>query len=384
MNRVYVLTEPAQATPIWFSRITDGLRISCQQHRLTMVQIEDAAKLDALEEKPAAVLALCSQDNWTRHAVRELQARQIMPILLGVVPERFGDSVSGIVMARRVFIEKAVDYFVDNGRRRLALVGVNRNASNDSVKIGSFLQYCRAKVLPVTQEDVYCIDTDIVGCVTRCLDSAARYDAVICSNDYVAAALLAQARERGIRVPESLFVIGLGDTRIGRYTEPSLTTTTTSDEYFEMGRMAVNIWQLISENPSLASITISVNTRIIPRGSTAFAQPQRRDLQPEDDRPPKLHIGDVNQVIRNLENCLRRCDELDMRILRAVMAGLSNEQIEAELYLAHSSLHYRLRRLYQFAHVASRAELEAHFRYYLPHLGAPEDPPPDLPDPEPD
>ena len=92
----------------------------------------------------------------------------------------------------------------------------------------------------------------------------------------------------------------------------------------------------------------------------------------------------MNQVIRNLENCLRRCDELDMRILRAVMAGLSNEQIESELYLAHSSLHYRLRRLYQFAHVASRAELEAHFRYYLPHLGAPEDPLPDLPDPEPD
>ena len=73
--------------------------------------------------------------------------------------------------------------------------------------------------------------------------------------------------------------------------------------------------------------------------------------------------------MRNLENCLRRCDELDMRILRAVMAGKSNEQIETELYLAHSSLHYRLRRLYQFAQVGSRAELEERFRYYLPHFG---------------
>ncbi len=366
---VYVLMEPAQATPIWFARITEGLRVTCQQSRLTLTPLDSPEQLDALGEKPAAVLTVCSQNDWTRHTVGALRDRGIMPVLLGVVPERFGDSVSGIIMARRIYIEKAMDYFLENGRTRMALVGVNRNASNDSVKVSAFLQNSLQQGLDTSQEDIYWIDTDIVSCVSRCLDRAGRYDGVICSNDYVAAALLAQARERGIRVPEALFVMGLGDTLIGRYTEPTLTTTTTSDEYFEMGRMAVSVWRLVSENPSLASITISVNTRIIPRGSTAFAQPQRRQLQPSDSEPPQLRIGDVNQVIRNLENCLRRCDELDMRILRAVTEGKSNEQIETELYLAHSSLHYRLRRLYQFAQVGSRSELEERFRYYLPHFG---------------
>ena len=160
---------------------------------------------------------------------------------------------------------------------------------------------------------------------------------------------------------------GLGDTLIGRYTEPTLTTTT-YDEYFEMGRQAINIWHIFSSNPSLASIIISVNTEIIPRGSTAFAQPQKKDLPLPDSPPPNLTIGNSSQTIRNLENCLRNCDDLDIQILHAILADQSNEQIESSLYLAHSSLHYRLKRLYQFANVTSRSELEHLFKYYLPNF----------------
>ena len=364
---VYLLVEPAQAKPVWFLCMEDSLRQSCRKKRLTLRTVDDPGQLDRLAEKPVSVLVICSQNNWTRHTVNELQRRHIMPVLLGVLPSLFGDSVSGIIMARRVLIGKVMDYFVSCGRRRMALVGVNRNAGNDNVKTEAFLQISREMGLPATEEDVYPIDPDILNCVTACLSRAERYDGVICSNDYVAAVLLAQAAARGIAVPGDLYVIGLGDTMIGRYTQPTLTTTT-YDEYFEMGRQAVNIWQIFSENPSLNSIIISVSTEIIPRGSTAFSQPRSKLPPLPDTPPPDITIGNANQVMHNLENCLRNCDDLDIRILRAILSGLSIEQIESSLFLAHSSLHYRLRRIYQLANVERRSELEQLFRYYLPNF----------------
>ncbi len=103
-NQVYLLVEPAQATPIWFVCMEDSLRKSCQRKRLSLVRIHDLQKLDRLPEKPISVLVVCSQNNWTQHVVNELQRRQIMPILLGVVVSLFGESVSGVFMARRIFI----------------------------------------------------------------------------------------------------------------------------------------------------------------------------------------------------------------------------------------------------------------------------------------
>ena len=72
--------------------------------------------------------------------------------------------------------------------------------------------------------------------------------------------------------------------------------------------------------------------------------------------------------MRSLENCLRSCDDLDIQIIHAILAGQNDEQIEDRLYLAHSSLHYRLKRLYKLSKVKNRNELKKIFRYYLPNL----------------
>ena len=366
-NQVHCLIEPAQATPIWFLYLEDILRKSCQKKHLSLIRIDNVQMLDQLAEKPITVLVVCSQNNWAQHVVNELQRRHIMPVLLGVEPTLFGETVSGITIARRIFIEKVMDYFLNCGKKRMALVGVNRNASNDNVKVETFIQNSKDMHLPASLDDVYFTDSDIVNCVTKCLNQASRYDGIICSNDYIAANLLAQAHGRGIRVPEDLFVIGLGYTLIGQYTKPTLTTTT-YDEFYEMGRQAINIWHIFSSNPSLASIIISVNTEIIPRGSTAFIQPPKKEPLPADSTPPSLPIGSNSQIIRNLENCLRNCDDLDIQILHAILTGQSNEQIESSLFLAHSSLQYRLKRIYRLVNVEHRSELEKLFQYYLPNF----------------
>lgn len=364
---VYMLVEPADATPIWFSRTIAGLKENCARHRLTLTQLQSFSDLDDAQENAASMIVVSSQNSWTFHAVQELKRRSIMPILLGAIPEQFGEGISGIKLARRIFIEKIMDYFVACGRKRMALVGVNHNASNDNVKADVFLQNVAQMNLVSTQEDIYWIDSDISSSVLHLLDHAAKYDSVICSNDYVAVTLLAHAKERGIRIPEDLYVAGLGDTVIGRYTSPTLTSTS-EDEFFEMGRQALSIWQIMSENPFLTNIIITIGTEIIARGSTAFFQPTEETRNPHTSLEPAISIGPESQTVRNLENCLRSCDSLDLQILQGILAGKSNDQIESDLFLAHSSLYYRLRKLYQMANVPNRAELKRVFGFYLPNF----------------
>ncbi len=365
--KLYYLVEPADALPIWFTQVVDGIRKTCVKNRHPMQELRDVSELDALEELPQVTLVVCSQTHWTRHIVGELRARHIMPILLGVIPDQFGDDVSGILLARRVFIEKVIDYFLGCGRRRMALVGVNPNSSNDNMKVDVFLRNARALDLSTTERDVYRTDEDFMGSVYAFLDNCARYDSVICSNDYVAAFLLAQARERGIRIPEELYVVGLGDTLIGRYTQPTLTSTS-KDEFTEMGRQAVNMWRILNANPQMSNMTITVTTGIIPRGSTAFAEPRDYSYDLPTTASPGVKTGTGSQILRNLENCLRACDALDQQILRALLRGDSIEQMEETLFIAHSSLHYRLKKLYSLANVTSRAELEKLFNCYLPNF----------------
>lgn len=364
---IYLLVEPVRILPIWFSRVLDGLRQSSAKNRYNLHQLTDIGELDELECLPSTVIVLCSQTGWTQHMVQELKARRMMPLLLGVIPDQFGYGVSGIMFARKGLIEKLMDYFVDCGRRRIALTGVNPASSNDTVKVEGYLSKCKRLGLPLGEEDIYYIDTDIDTSITACMSHAEKYDGVICSNDYIAAVLMAQAREKGIRVPEDLFVAGMGDTLIGRYTQPSLTSTA-NDEFFEMGCQAVNMWRIITDHPYLSNMTITVSTDIIPRGTTAFMPPRQDACIFPREEAPRVTIGVQNRVIRSLENCLRGSDEMDMQILHAILEDKSNEQIENDLFLARNSVCYRLKKLYQLANVSNRSELKRLFRQYLPNF----------------
>lgn len=364
---LYMMIEPAEAVPVWFSRVIEGIRKYCMKLRLSHQQIETANDLDTLPCTPVSVIVICSQNTWTQHNVNELKTRGIKPILIGVVPAQFGNGISGVMLERQALIKKVMEYFLSCGRKRMALVGVNHNASNDIVKTNVFLENAIAMGILCKDSCVYWIDKDIRSSVERFLAHSASYDSVICSNDYVAVCLMARANDLKIRIPQDLFVVGMGNTIIGRYTQPTLTSTT-DDEFFEMGHQAVNAWRVLHENPDLSNITITVNAEIMVRGSTAFTKPSTQYYSMPSTNAPTISIGEESQSIRNLENCLQACDELDLKILHAILNGQSNSQIESELYLARSSLYYRQRKLYKLANVMNKNELKNKFSYYLPNF----------------
>lgn len=63
-----------------------------------------------------------------------------------------------------------------------------------------------------------------VEACTRLLNRGPRVEAIVCSDDAVAAGVLAALHRRGVKVPGEVAVIGRGDTETAAYTSPALTS----------------------------------------------------------------------------------------------------------------------------------------------------------------
>ncbi|MBP1714338.1 MAG: transcriptional regulator, LacI family [Deltaproteobacteria bacterium] len=63
--------------------------------------------------------------------------------------------------------------------------------------------------------------------------------AVFCGNDVLAIGAMVEAKERGLRIPENLSVVGFDDMEISAFYDPPLTTVAVPA--YEMGRMAAKI-----------------------------------------------------------------------------------------------------------------------------------------------
>ena len=100
----------------------------------------------------------------------------------------------------------------------------------------------------------------------RLLDLYPGLTALVAQNDHLAVGALRALRERGLRVPEDVSVIGYDDMAVSAYLEPPLTTV--RQDLAEVGRVAIRLLIEASEDPGL-SRQITVTPQLIVRQSTA-------------------------------------------------------------------------------------------------------------------
>ena len=160
-----------------------------------------------------------------------------------------------------------------------------------------------------------------------------------------------------MRVPEDLFVSGSGNLLVGRLCHPTLTTSDL--DYYQMGRKTVGVWQHLERTPDVTAMTVTIPHRLIPRGSTAFLPPADGAAFPTGASAPQSAARDAaREQVEQFENCLFRCDALDLRILAGIARGHSMEAIAAELFVALGTVNYRAKKLYRAMGVQCRRELE--------------------------
>ena len=91
--------------------------------------------------------------------------------------------------------------------------------------------------------------------------------AIFAFNDNIAIGVLQAARERGLRVPDDLSVVGFDDVEYAELVSPALTTI--RQPLAEMGRMAVSLLERLIEGQTIEALHVELRTQLIVRGSTA-------------------------------------------------------------------------------------------------------------------
>ena len=363
---VYLLVEPSIMTPIWHANSIEGLKRSAARQKRTVCQIRSVEELDG-QDMPLALVLISTNNDWTGAAIDSCRKRNIRPILIGCMPGKFGEDVSGTMYSSKSSVQEMLQYFVSCGRTRVALMGINENSTNDATKREAFLTTARQMGLGATAKDIYCSNKGAVNTLEAFFDNIDQYDGVLCGNDYMAANVLAWCNEHGIRVPEQLYVSGLGDTLLCRYSNPTLTSATRS--YIQTGEQAFNIWKQLNGDPGIFAIVVVVQCEIKPRGSTAYSPlPGDNAMLNSAPAPTTMPEGFVLNSVnaaRSLENCLANCDEMDIRIIQGLLQGSSVEKIAEELFISVGTARYRLKKLYSVANVAGKMEFIDLFKRYI-------------------
>jgi LacI family transcriptional regulator len=104
----------------------------------------------------------------------------------------------------------------------------------------------------------------------RLLDLHEPPTAIFAFNDNIAIGALQAARERGLRLPEDLSVVGFDDVEAAEIVTPMLTTI--RQPLAEMGRMAVSLLERLIEGQRIDVLHVELRTQLIVRGSTAPLQ----------------------------------------------------------------------------------------------------------------
>jgi LacI family transcriptional regulator len=99
------------------------------------------------------------------------------------------------------------------------------------------------------------------------LDLPAPPTAIFAGSDQQAFGVYEAARQRGLRVPEDLSVVGFDELPVTRWASPPLTTI--RQPLYEMGRTAAQMLGELIENVGLRANRIELSTELIVRESTA-------------------------------------------------------------------------------------------------------------------
>ena len=123
--------------------------------------------------------------------------------------------------------QQATQHLIDTGSRRIAFIGGPNHLDIVQRRKHGYLEALRENRIPIERELVSChrIDYDVALQETiRLLSMPNRPDAILAFNDIVTFAAFTAIKQKGLRIPEDVALIGFTDDDHARYVTPRLST----------------------------------------------------------------------------------------------------------------------------------------------------------------
>ena len=162
---------------------------------------------------------------------------------------------------------EAVNYLIDNGHRKIGFVTDNR-VGVDRARFWGYRKALAEAGIEYSDRDFFLLEPaeEAHGRNIEKLCRRARdYTALFCCSDIYAAIMMSALKERGLRVPEDISIIGFDDNLFSRVCTPRLTTV--HQDADEKGRVAAQTLVGMITGKAPATKKIRLETRLVIRDS---------------------------------------------------------------------------------------------------------------------
>lgn len=272
-RRIAVVSE--ELTNPYYPELVEPLRRHLAEHDLRTVVITDSEH----HEVGTQILADGSYDGViltttlrTSALPRDLTERGIPHVLTNRVldhPESPSCSVDNASGARAI-----AELLAELGHRRVAMVQGPVSTSTGRERATALSDALRKRGLHVRRDQKRrtTFDHDTAQTVAgELLDHPDPPTAVVGGNDVIAFGILSAARERGLRVPEDLTVIGFDDIPMAGW--PFVSLTTVHCDLEELARVSVELLQQAMASPEPMVTELRVPVSLVLRGTHGPRRP---------------------------------------------------------------------------------------------------------------
>jgi LacI family transcriptional regulator len=254
-----------------------------------------------------------TDNDWAREQARieALQARQVDGLIVatatignGSDPSFYTDIAPTVFVVRTpadplapsvlsddsMGVHATIEHLVTLGHRRIAQVGGPSHISTATTRLRAYREALFERDITVDPELVVAVDrlhadagTEAFG---RLLDSGAQFTAALAFNDLIAYGCYRALRQRGLRCPEDVSIVGYGDMNGADLVAPPLTTVRVGHQAMgaEAARMLVD---MLNDPGARPPHSVRLPVELVVRESTA----------PPPHAPPTLTSGNVAGVL---------------------------------------------------------------------------------------
>lgn len=346
---VYLLVEQQFSDYPWCQRALRGIYEEGRKKRMMIREIQSPGQADPGWN---CILLVGASEKWINVMAEQSRSRGLHPIALSNrQTTSSSQSVSSVMMDIHGSMQLAVDYLHSLGRTKLALYGVNPNASSDPWRAKRFQE------LTGRNDHIFPLQPTIGDAFRRFYAVIGEYDGVICASDYAAVSLVGRLREMHYEIPEKLYIVSYGNMFLSRLSKPSITSI--SDDYEDFGRAALSICSLVERNDTVSTINIHLHSRLHIRQTTEN-RPYIPGNHPtaEPQLPENQFFSDPEIAnLAKLETLFNQCDETDFSLVQLLLQDAPYSTMAQECFISETAAKYRVKKMKKICGVNTREEL---------------------------
>lgn len=367
-NTVPIIIQTVAKHSYWVESILTGLRKSAEK---SFYELDFVGKADSLDcsnyAEHSSVIVIGYVVDWLYKTLDTLLKMGFEPIVVNAgVSETMLEKCSAVYFRLEAGVENALDYLFFAGRKNICLFGTNNMSLADRIKEDAFLRVMSRKNDNLHRfiikgrrplgEQV----EDFLNCFEE-----SETDAVICQNDTLAIHLINCMLRDGFKIPDDLYVVGMGNSLLGQ--KMAIPLSSIEFDYEELGSQAFGIWRYLQRSDARVHLEVAIPCRFIPRASTGTTVrteteynrffkdiPYDRNIETNGD---EFYDDEDIQKILKFEVFLRSCDKIDNFVIEGIVRGMSDTKMADMYNISDRAIRYRINKMTKKLGVQTRDEI---------------------------